>query len=373
VASGKRDDGKGRSAGDEIGRHRAAIDRIDGELVRLIGERAGHAAAIGQLKGDGPVYRPEREAEVLRHAAAANRGPLPDEALNRIFVEVMSACRAIEGRVRVGYLGPQGTFSEMAVARHFGGAIDAAPLASIDEAFRQAETGATQFAVVPVENSTEGAIGRTLDLLLRTPLRICAEVVLRVHQNLMAKGGDPTATGLAGRKRVYSHAQSLAQCHQWLLRNLPEAERVQVSSNAEAARLAAAEPEACAIGPEIAAGRYGLTVLARNIEDEAENLTRFLVLGHLEPGPSGRDVTSLVLSAPNRPGAVHALIAPFATHGVSMSRIESRPARVGTWEYMFYIDLQGHAHDPRIAAAIAELKGLAPFLKVLGSYPTATP
>ncbi len=358
----------GKKPDDEIGRLRAEIDRIDGELVRLIGERAAQAAAIGRLKGDAPVYRPEREAEVLRRVAAANAGPLPAESLTRVFVELMSACRALEGKVRVGYLGPAGTFSEMAVAQHFGGSIEALPLASIDEAFRQAETGATQFAVVPVENSTEGAIGRTLDLLLGTPLRICAEVILRVHQNLMAKDGTAAAC-----KRVYSHAQSLAQCHQWLLRNLPDAERVQVSSNAEAARLAAAEAGACAIGPAVAAERYGLRILAQNIEDEAENLTRFLVLGRLEPGPSARDLTSLVLSAPNRPGAVHALIAPFATHGVSMSRIESRPARVGTWEYMFYIDLQGHARDRQIAAAIAELKGLAPFLKVLGSYPAATP
>lgn len=353
---------------DEIDRRRAEIDRIDGELVRLIGERATHAAAIGGLKGDAPVYRPEREAEVLRRVAAANPGPLPAEGLTRVFVELMSACRALEGKLRVGYLGPQGTFSEMAVAKHFGGSIDALALASIDEAFRQAETGATEFAVVPVENSTEGAIGRTLDLLLNTPLRIGAEVVLRVHQNLMAKGDSP-----GGCKRVYSHAQSLAQCHQWLLRNLPQAERVQVSSNAEAARLAANEPHACAIGPAIAAERYGLGILAQNIEDEAQNMTRFLVLGRLDPGPSGRDLTSLVMSAPNRPGAVHALIGPFAKHGVSMGRIESRPARVGTWEYMFYIDIQGHSRDPQVAAALAELNGLAPFLKVLGSYPAAAP
>jgi chorismate mutase/prephenate dehydratase len=355
-------------ADDEIARRRAEIDRIDGEIVRLIGARAAHAAAIGHLKGDGPVYRPEREAEVLRRAVAANPGPLPAESVRGIFVELISACRALEGRARVGYLGPQGTFSEMAVAKHFGSGIDALPLASIDEAFRQAETGATHFAVVPVENSTEGAIGRTLDLLLNTPLRICAEVVLRVHQNLMAKGG-----ALGGHQRVYSHAQSLAQCQHWLARNLPQAERVPVSSNAEAARLAAGEPDACAIGPAIAAERYGLTVLARNIEDEAQNLTRFLVLGSVDPGPSGRDLTSLVMSAPNRPGAVHALIAPFARHGVSMSRIESRPARVGTWEYVFYLDLVGHQRDPGLAAALAELKGLAPFLKVLGSYPAATP
>jgi len=353
---------------DEISRRRDAIDRIDAEVVKLVAERAAHASAIGRAKGDGPVYRPEREAEVLRRVAAANPGPLASESLTRIFVEIISACRALEERPRVGYLGPAGTFSEMAVAKQFGGAIDAVPVASIDEVFRQAETGATQFAVVPVENSTEGAVGRTLDLLLRTPLRICAEVVLRVHQNAMAK-----SESLAGIARVYSHAQSLAQCHQWLARNLPEAERVQVSSNAEAARLAANEPAACAIGPAIAADRYGLRILAQNIEDEPKNLTRFLVLGSRDPDPTGGDITSLVMSAPNRPGAVHALIAPFAKHGVSMSRIESRPARIGTWEYMFYIDVQGHERDPQVAAALAELKGLAPFLKVMGSYPAAAP
>jgi chorismate mutase/prephenate dehydratase len=353
---------------DEIGRRRSEIDRIDAEIVKLIGERATHAAAIGRLKGGGPVYRPEREAEVLRRVAASGGGPLPAESLTRIFVEIVSGCRALESRLSVGYLGPARTFSEMAVGKHFGQAIDAVPLASIDEVFRQAETGATQFAVVPVENSTEGAVGRTLDLLLNTPLRICGETVLRVHQNLMAKGDS-----LAGIVRVYSHAQSLAQCHQWLSRNLGQAERMQVASNAEAARLAAAEPTACAIGPAIAAERYGLRVLARNIEDEATNLTRFLVLGNLEPGPTGHDITSLVMSAPNRPGAVHALIAPFARHGVSMSRIESRPARIGTWEYMFYIDVQGHSRDPQIALSLDELRGLAPFLKVLGSYPAAVP
>jgi chorismate mutase/prephenate dehydratase len=283
-----------------------------------------------------------------------------------VFAEIISACRALEQRLRIAYLGPAGTFSEMAVAKHFGHSVDGVPLASIDEVFRQAETGAAQYAVVPVENSTEGAVGRTLDLLLQTPLRICAEIVLRVHQNLMAKGES-----LTGVTRVYSHAQSLAQCHQWLARNLPQAERVQVSSNAEAARLAASEPSACAVGPAIAAERYGLALLAENIEDAPNNLTRFLVLGNLDTAPTGRDVTSLVLSAPNRPGAVHALIGPFAKHAVSMSRIESRPARLGRWEYVFYIDVEGHQRDRKVADALAELKGLAPFLRILGSYPVA--
>jgi chorismate mutase/prephenate dehydratase len=349
-----------------IAGRRAAIDRIDGELVRLLSERARHAQAIGKLKGDGPVYRPEREAEVLRHAVAANAGPLPNDAVGRVFAEIVSACRALEQELKIAYLGPAGTFSEMAVAKHFGHSVEGEPLASIDEVFRAAETGAAQFAVVPVENSTEGAVGRTLDLLLQTPLAICAEVVLRVHQNLMGKR-DSTA----GVVRVYSHAQSLAQCHQWLAAHLPHAERVQVASNAEAARLAGQEPDACAVGPAIAAERYGLNLLAANIEDAPNNLTRFLVLGNLQTAPTGRDLTSLVMSAPNRPGAVHALIAPFAQHGVSMSRIESRPARLGRWEYMFYIDVEGHQRDRKVADALAALKDLAPFLKVLGSYPAA--
>ena len=354
------------SIDDGIAGRRTGIDRIDGELVKLLSERARLAQEIGKLKGDGPVLRPERESEVLRRATSANAGPLPNESLGRVFAEIISACRALEQRLHIAYLGPSGTFSEMAVAKHFGHSVDGVPLPSIDEVFREAETGATQFAVVPVENSTEGAVGRTLDLLLQTPLQICAEVVLRVHQNLMAK-----RESLAGLTRVYSHAQSLAQCHQWLAANLPQAERVQVASNAEAARLAAQELTACAVGPAIAAERYGLNLLAANIEDAPNNLTRFLVLGGLETSPTGKDLTSLVMSAPNRPGAVHALIAPFAKHGVSMSRIESRPARFGRWEYMFYIDVEGHQRDRRVADALAELKGLAPFLKVLGSYPAA--
>jgi chorismate mutase/prephenate dehydratase len=351
---------------EEIGRRRAEIDRIDGEIVKLVSARASHAAEIGRLKGDGPVYRPEREAQVLAQVAASNPGPLPNEALSRIFAEVISACRALEQRLRVGYLGPPGTFSEMALAKHFGHAVEAVPLASIDEVFRQAETGATELALVPVENSTEGTVARTLDLLLHTPLGICAEVALRVHQNLMTK-----ADSLAAVQRVYSHAQSLAQCHRWLTQNLPNVERVQVSSNAEAARLAAAEPGTAAVGPALAAERYGLRIHAQNIEDEPNNLTRFLVLGKQTPAPSGRDLTSLVMSAPNRPGAVHALIAPFAAHGVSMCRIESRPSRLALWEYMFYIDVEGHQQDAKVAAALAELKQLAPFLKVLGSFPAA--
>jgi chorismate mutase/prephenate dehydratase len=297
------------------------------------------------------------------------RGPLAGERIAAVFREIISACRGLEESIRVSYLGPEGTFSEQAVRKHFGRALDALPAASVDEAFRRCESGAAQFTVVPVENSSEGAVGRTLDLLLATPLRICGEIELRVHQNLMSR-----AEKISSVKRIYSHAQSLAQCHGWLNQNLPGVERVPVTSNAEAARRAADEAGAAAIAGEAAAERYQLGVLARSIEDDPNNTTRFLVLGHLEPGPTGRDRTSLVMSAENKPGAVHALLTPLAQHGVSMTRIESRPARARSalWEYVFFIDVEGHQKDEPVARALGELKRLAPYLKVLGSYPVAS-
>lgn len=350
----------------ELEKLRREIDALDDSLLDTLSRRGAIARRIGALKAGAPTYRPEREAEILRRMTAANPGPLPAERVAAVFREVISACRALEAPQRVTYLGPAGTFSEMAMLRQFGQAVEGVACASIDEVFRSAETGAAQFAVVPVENSSEGAVGRSLDLLLATPLKICGEVVLRVQQCVLRK-----ARGLKGVKRVYSHAQSLAQCQRWLAQNLPAAERVPVASNAEAARLAAKEAAACALGPEIAAERYGLKVLAANVEDDANNRTRFLVLGDVEPAPTGRDGTSLVMSAPNRPGAVHALLTPLARHGVSMSRLESRPMRVGQWEYYFFVDLDGHRKDQPVAAALAELEGLAPFIKILGSYPRA--
>jgi len=254
------------------------------------------------------------------------------------------------------------------VRKHFGRAVDALPAASVDEAFRRCESGTAQFTVVPVENSTEGAVGRTLDLLLATPLRICGEIELRVQQNLLSR-----ASAISAVKKVYSHAQSLAQCNGWLMQNLPGIDRVPVTSNADAARRAAEEAGAAAIAGEAAAERYQLGVLARAIEDDPNNTTRFLVLGNLDPGPTGRDRTSLVMSAENKPGAVHALLTPLAHHRVSMTRIESRPARARSalWEYVFFIDVEGHQADESVARALAELKRLAPYLKILGSYPAA--
>src|SRR5256712_5494552 len=351
---------------DDIAQHRAAIDALDDKIAALLNERATRAAAIGKLKADGGDSRPEREAEVLRRIAGANRGPLANDALAHLFTEIISACRALEGPLSVAYLGPQGTFSEMALAKQFGAAVAAQPCGSIDEVFRAAETGAAQYAVVPVENSTDGAIGRTLDLLLTTPLRISAEVVLRVQQNLMAKGASIKAI-----RKVYSHPQSLAQCHGWLSQHLPGAERVPLASNAEAARTAAKERSAAAIGPEIAAERYRLKILARSIEDDPKNRTRFLVLGSHDAEPSGKDRTSLVMTTHNEPGSLHDLIASFSTHGVNMTRLESRPARTGQWEYYFYVDIEGHQQDPKIAQALAELRGKAPFVKIFGSYPAA--
>jgi chorismate mutase / prephenate dehydratase len=354
---------------DEINKLRVEIDSLDSELLSIVNRRAALARRVGELKQGAPVYRPEREAEILRRVAASNPGPLPTERVTGIFREVISACRGMEQAIRAGYLGPQGTFSEQAVQKHFGRAVESMPLASIDEVFRKAESGDADFAVVPVENSTEGAVGRTLDLLVSTPLRICAEIELRVQQNLMTREAD-----LANVKRVYSHTQSLAQCHAWLNHNLPHAERVQVVSNADAARRAAEEPGTAAIAGQMASERFGLPILARSIEDDPNNTTRFLVLGKIGTGPTGRDRTSLVMSADNKPGAVHALLSPLAANRVSMSRIESRPSRAaksGLWEYLFFIDVEGHRDDERVASALAELEQKAPFLKVLGSYPAA--
>jgi chorismate mutase/prephenate dehydratase len=344
---------------------RERIDALDGRLVKLLSERARLAQRIGRLK-QGTVYRPEREAQVLRRVSDLNRGPLAGPALTRLFVEIMSACRALEDQLTVAYLGPEGTFSQEAVIKHFGGLTATRACASIDEVFRQVETGAAGYAMVPVENSTEGAVGRTLDLLLATPARVCGEVMLPVRQCLMAKVKRRDAI-----KTVYSHTQSLAQCQQWLARHLPHVGTVAVVSNAEAARRAARERNAAAIAAKTAAALYGLNLLARNIEDEPKNTTRFLVLGEQDAAPSGRDKTSLILSTRNVPGAIHDLLAPLAAQRVSMTRLESRPARTGLWEYVFYVDIEGHQQDANVGGALAELERKASFLKNLGSYPAA--
>ena len=350
---------------DELKQLRNRIDTLDQEILKLVSERAAAAHAIGKLKGDGPVYRPEREAQVLRQITGRNPGPLPDQAVTHLFSEIISACRALEDALSVACLGPKGTFSEEAVVKHFGSQTPATLCGSIDEVFRAVEAGSVGYGVVPVENSTEGAVGRTLDNLLSTPLKICGEVVLPVHQNLLSR-----AATLAGIMRIYSHAQSLAQCSRWLNQNCPRAELVPVASNAEAARMAA-EADTAAIAGRSAAELYGLPVLAANIEDEPNNTTRFAVISRQEVPPSGNDKTSLVMSIRNIPGAIHELLTPLARCGVSMTRLESRPSRTGLWEYVFFVDLEGHQTEDKVARALDEMRGLAAFLKILGSYPVA--
>jgi len=353
---------------DELKNLRERIDAIDQEVLRLVSERAAVAHAIGKLKTDGKVYRPEREAQVLRGLADRNPGPLPGKAVTHLFTEIISACRALEDAFSVAGLGPKGTFSEEAVTKHFGGQAPVVLCASIDEVFRSVESGAVGYGVVPVENSTEGAVGRTMDLLVSTPLKICGEVLLPVRQNLMGRDG-----ALAQAKRVYSHAQSLAQCNRWLNQNHPNLERVPVSSNAEAARLASEDAASVAIAGRSAAEHYGLAILSQGIEDDPNNTTRFVVISQQEVPKSGRDRTSLVMASRNVPGAMHELLAPLAEHNVSMSRLESRPSRTGLWEYVFFVDLEGHQADENVSRALAQMRDIAAFLKILGSYPVAVP
>ncbi|MDR3410544.1 MAG: prephenate dehydratase [Formivibrio sp.] len=346
--------------------HRDSIDAIDAEVLKLLNARANHAHEIGVIKGEGVVYRPEREAQVLTRIKSLNEGPLADETVARLFREIMSACLALERPLTIAFLGPEGTFSQSAAIKHFGHAAKTQACASIDEAFRMVEARNADYVVAPVENSTEGAIGRTLDLMVNTPLKVCGEVVLRIHQHLLR-----ATAGCEGIVRVYSHAQSLAQCHEWLNKNLPGVERISVASNAEAARLASLDSSVAALAGDAAAERFGLVKLADSVEDEPNNTTRFLVLGHQEVGVSGKDKTSLVISAPNKPGALHSVVEPLARHSVSMTKFESRPSRTGLWEYLFFVDIEGHASDAKLQAALEELRSVAAFVKVLGSYPVA--
>jgi chorismate mutase / prephenate dehydratase len=351
---------------DPLKRLREQIDALDARLLRLLSDRARLAQKVGHVKQGGAVYRPEREAQILRRVAETNPGPFPDRALQRIYTEIMSACRALEDSLTVAYLGPEGTYSQEAALKHFGGMAPLVACTSIDEVFRRVEMEAAGYAVVPVENSTEGAVGRTLDLLLSTGAKICGEVMLPIRQCLMSRVASYPLV-----RRVYSHTQSLAQCQQWLARHLPHAEKVAVVSNAEAARLAARERSAAAIASATAAALYALKVLARNIEDEPRNTTRFLVLAREDAAPSGRDKTSLILSTRNVPGAIHALLTPLAVNGVSMTRLESRPARTALWEYVFYVDLEGHREEANVARALKSLERKASWFKNLGSYPAA--
>jgi chorismate mutase/prephenate dehydratase len=354
----------------DLGRLRAEIDAIDRELLAGLNRRATLANEIGELKrAEGsPVFRPEREAQVVNDLQAENPGPLKKANVATIWREIMSACRALEAPQRVAYLGPAGTFSEQAALQFFGSSIEHVPCVSFDEVFHAAASGTADYGVVPVENNSEGVVTRSLDLLLHSPLHIVGEVSLLVRHHLVRQSAS-----LAGIEVVLAHPQALAQCQAWLTKHLPQAERRAVSSNAEGARLAGTNPAWAGIASDRAASEFGLHIAAHAIQDDAFNRTRFAVicLPQVLPAPqaSGRDCVSLVVSVPNRPGAVHDILVPLKQHGVSMTRFESRPARSGQWEYYFYIDVQGHPSQPHVAAALKDLESLCAFYKVLGTYP----
>jgi chorismate mutase/prephenate dehydratase len=349
---------------------RKRIDAVDGEILRLISERAACARRVAEIKaagGESDFYRPGREAAILRRIKAQNPGPMGDEQMARLFREIMSACLALEQPLSVAFLGPEGTFTQAAAVKHFGHAVGTVPVGDIGDVFREVEADSCDYGVVPVENSTEGVVNHTLDMFMRSPLRIAGEVSLRIHHHLLSREQDRAAI-----RTLYSHQQSLAQCRGWLDRNLPGVQRVSVGSNAEAARLAAEHPGTAAVAGETAAEIYALSVLARNIEDEPGNTTRFLVVGTEDSRPSGDDKTSLLLSCRNEAGGLHALLSPLAAHGISMSRIESRPSRQGVWDYVFFVDILGHREDAIVANALESLRQESVLFRVLGSYPKAT-
>ncbi len=349
---------------------RERIDAVDERLIDLISERARCAEEVAKIKrADGAnndLYRPEREAQILRRVQEGNPGPLSGETLARLFREIMSACLALEARLKIAFLGPAGTYTHASVLKHFGRDVGLAPMSSLSEVFREVEAGSCQYGVVPIENSTEGVVSHTLDLFVQSPLKVCGEVLMRIHHNLLSQHEQ-----LGDIKRVYAHQQALAQCRRWLDVNLPQAERVALSSNAEAARRAAADTGTAAIAGDTAAELYGLNILQRNIEDHPDNTTRFLVIGTQTVPPSGDDKTTVLVSTANRPGALHRLLTPLALNNVSMTRIESRPSRCVNWEYVYFLDIEGHAEDPKVKAALAGLRQEAELFRILGAYPRA--
>jgi chorismate mutase/prephenate dehydratase len=354
------------------GEVRRRIDAVDEKIHTLINDRARLAQLVGISKTrDGRTvdfYKPEREAQVLRMALERNKGPLRDEEVLRLFREIMSACLAQQEPLKVAFLGPEGTFTQAAVLTHFGHSVRALPLVSIDEVFHEVEAGSADFGIVPIENSSEGTVNNTLDRFLTSPLKICGEVELRIHHYLMG-----AMSSLGRIERICSHTQALAQCRAWLEDHLPNVEQVPVSSNAEGARRARDEKGTAAIAGDTAAEVYGLKVLAAQIEDRPDNATRFLVLGRKLFAPSGHDRTTLLLSVghTDASGALYRLLEPLAKHRISMTRIESRPSRRRKWDYVFFVDIEGHCEESHVRRALEALKKRASLFRVLGSYPRA--
>lgn len=357
------------STADPLAPHRAAIDKIDAEILHLLNERAKEAKAIGDIKiasGDSEMYRPEREAQVLKSKMAANPGPIPDIDIARLFREIMSVCLSLEKPLNIAYLGPEGTFTEEATIKHFGGAAKRLPIRTIDEIFHAVESGKFDFGVVPIENSTEGAVNQTLDCFPTSNVYICGETELKIHQNLMSHESE-----LQSIKTVYAHPQSLAQCRSWLDEYLPHAERIATNSNAGAVQRANNEPGTAALGGKQAAEVYGVPILEKNIEDNLTNSTRFLIIGTKRIPPSGNDKTTILVSANDRPGLLLHLIAPLSKYNITMTRIESRPSKNSNWSYIFFIDVLGHFEEHGLKLALKEIEEVSSFFKVLGSYPVA--
>lgn len=349
---------------------RVQIDKLDANLLVIFNERASIAKEIAHLKStqmeNSDFYCPDRETLILRKVMDENHGPLSKETIAYLFRQIMSACLALEQVLDVAYLGPEGTFTQIAMWKHFGHAVQTVAVDSIAQVFREVESDKCQYGVVPVENSIEGAVNHTLDMLIDCNLLICGEVDLPIHHHLLSNHGSIT-----GIKKVYSHQQSLAQCRDWLDGHLPKAERIVVSSNAEAARMAPRKKNAAAIASESASELYDLSILARNIENEAHNTTRFLVLGKKNLPPSGQDKTSLLFTTPNKPGALQKMLSCFSDNGISLSKIESRPLHKGMWEYVFFVDIEGHMENTTVALALDKLSDGAAMVKLLGSYPRA--
>jgi len=348
----------------KIDKLRKNIDEIDKRLLELISNRGMYAKEIGLLKDDGIVYKPEREAQVISKLIKENKGPLSNDSVTNIYKSIISNCRALEKKLTISFLGPSGTFSEEATIKHFGENVKSIPTNSIDEVFNNVQSSKVHYGVVPIENSTEGGISRTLDLLLMKDLKICGEITLPIHHCLISKSKD-----LKKIKSIYAHGQSLAQCHDWIANNLPNAEKITVLSNAEGAKIASKEKHSAAIASERAASIFKLNILQSHIEDEPNNTTRFLILSDQEIAPSGNDKTSIVVTTKNKPGAIVDLIQPFASRQVSLTKLESRPSKIGMWEYVFFIDVEGHKNNPKVKLSLADLEKKSSFMKFLGSYP----
>ncbi len=348
---------------------RNQIDAIDQEIQALISKRAECAVEVAKVKqaaGDTNFYRPEREAQVLQKVRDRNKSLLSDDEIARLFREIMSACLALEQPLKVAYLGPEGTYTQSAALKQFGHSVSTLPCAAIDEVFREVEAGNADYGVVPVENSTEGMVNQTMDMFITSPSIICGEVSLRIQHHLLSR-----LSNMANIQRIYSHQQSFAQCREWLNSHMLGVERIAVNSNAEAAKLAAAENNSAAIAGETAGEIYHLQSLVKNIEDDPENTTRFLVISRQKTEPTGNDKTSILLVAQNDPGALYSLLEPFRRFAVNMTRVESRPSRRGIWEYVFFVDIEGHFDDKNVQLALSAVKAEALMFKCLGSYPRA--